>query len=124
MTRRRLLRSLLTLSLVAAARPVAAVMAPSGIDSRLTLEWQAENGRGGRPVITGYLYNSYDRSAINVRLLAETLDGTGQVIGRAIGFIPGQVPLKNRSFFSVPLQQSGASYRVSVTNFEWRDCGI
>ena len=121
---RRLTLPALAVGLILAATPAPAVMSPSGIDPRLRLDWETAEGRGGRPVITGYIYNDYDRTAINVQLLAEALDASGRVVGRAIGFVPGHVPVHNRNYFSVPLNTSGASYRITVTNFEWRDCGI
>jgi hypothetical protein len=121
-------RGLVALVLFAAiwsmAAPLTAVTAPSGIDPRLRLEWESGENRAGRPVITGYLYNDYGRAAINVRLLAETLDGAGQIVARTIAFVPGNVPGSNRSYFSVPLKTAGANYRVTVTSFEWRDGGI
>jgi hypothetical protein len=124
MTPRRLMLAILATVLILAATPVTAVMSPSGIDPRLRLDWEAAQGRDGRPVITGYIYNDYDRMAINVQLLAEALDASGRVVGRAIAFVSGNVPVLNRNYFSVPLKTSGASYRITVTSFEWRDCGI
>jgi len=35
----------------------------------------------------------------------------------------GIVPVFNRTPFNVPLQTAGASYRLTVTSFEWRDTG-
>ena len=124
MKRRGLILLMLSLVLSVAHVPAVGVTTPSGIDPRLRLEWEAGQGRGGRPVITGYIYNDYGRAAVNVRLLAETLDGSGHVVDRAIGFVPGHVPVFNRNYFSVPLKTAGAGYRITVTSFEWRDCGI
>jgi len=103
--------------------PASAVMSPSGIDPRLRLDWEVTQTRNGRPVITGYIYNDYMRAAINVRLLVEALDASGQVIDRAYGFVPGVVPVFNRNYFDVRLKTAGASYRITVTSFEWRDGG-
>jgi hypothetical protein len=100
-----------------------AVTAPSGIDPRLRLEWDVSRTRSGRPGIQGYVYNDYMRSANNVRLLVETLDDQGRVIARAYGYVFGVVPSFNRTAFDVPIKQEGASYRVTVTNFDWRDGG-
>ena len=41
--------------------PVAAVSEPSGIDSRLRLDWEAGTRRGGKPAIQGYIYNDNGR---------------------------------------------------------------
>ena len=115
---------LLVLALVlgAGGTPATAVMAPSGIDPQLRLDWDAGPTRGGRPAVTGYVYNDSNRPANHVQLLVESLDASGQVIERAIGFIPRTVRVLNRSYFNVALKTAGASYRVTVTSFEWRDC--
>lgn len=105
----------------ASAGVVGAVSSPSGIDSRLRLEWEPGQSRNGRPQVTGYVYNDYMRAASEVRVLVETLDASGQVIDRAHGFVVGIVPVFGRSYFVVPLRTAGASYRITVTGFDWRD---
>jgi len=99
--------------------PVAALSATSSADTRLRLDWEAGTRRG-RPVIQGYVYNDYGRAAVDVRLLVETLDASGAVTARTIGFVRGVVPFHDRTYFEVPLKTAGASYRVSLTAFEWR----
>lgn len=101
----------------------APVQSPSGIDPRLVLEWEAGQSRRGRPVVSGYVYNNYDRAANEVRVLVETLDAAGQPIGRAVGFVFGIVPVRGRSYFEVLIKVTGPSYRVTVTSFDWRDGG-
>ena len=98
-----------------------AVSSPSGIDPQLRLDWEAGQRKSGRPEITGYIYNDNGRAAVHVRLLVETLDGSGQVIDRTYGFVFGVVPVFNRTPFAVALRNEGASYRITVTSFEWRD---
>lgn len=100
--------------------PALAVTAPSGFDSRIRLDWEPGTGRGGRPVIQGYVLNDYGRSAANVRLLVETLDSSGAVVARSPGFVHGLVQFNDRAYFEVPLKATGASYRVTVTAAEWR----
>jgi hypothetical protein len=100
-----------------------AVMTPSGIDPRLRLDWDAGKSMRGRPEVSGYVYNDYGRAAFNVRLIVETLDGSGQVVDRAYGYVVGIVPALNRASFDVPLRTEGASYRIAITSFEWRDGG-
>ncbi|HWO03428.1 MAG TPA: hypothetical protein VNQ54_01455 [Methylomirabilota bacterium] len=53
----------------------------------------------------------------------ETLDGSGAVIARNIGFVRDVVHLYDRSYFEVPLKVSGVSYRVSVTSLDWKGGG-
>ena len=103
--------------------PAAAVSAPSGIDARIRLDWEAGTRRGGKPVIQGYVYNDYGRPAADVHLLVEALDASGAVIGRTIGFVQGIVQFNDRVYFEVPLKAAGASYRVTVTSFDWKGGG-
>jgi hypothetical protein len=104
-------------------RPASARGAASSIDPRIRLDWEVGTGRAGRPVIQGYVYNDYGRPASDVHLLVETLDGSGAVIARDIGFVRGVVQLYDRSYFEVPLKISGVSYRVSVTSLDWKGGG-
>ena len=104
-------------------RPASALGAASSIDPRVRLDWEVGTGRAGRPVIQGYVYNDYGRPASDVHLLVETLDGSGAVIARNIGFVRGVVHLYDRAYFEVPLKVSGVSYRVSVTSLDWKGGG-
>ena len=103
--------------------PAGALSATSSVDSRLRLDWEVGSRRGGRPVIQGYVYNDYLRAAAEVRLQVETLDASGTVTSRQLGFVPGIIPLRDRVYFEVPVKTAGASYRVSITAFDWKDCG-
>lgn len=114
---------ILALGPIALPVPVAAVSAPSGIDSRLRLDWEPGTRRGGKPVIQGYVYNDYGRPASDVHLLVETLDGSGAVIARTIGFVQGTIQFNDRIYFEVRLKAPGASYRVTVTSFDWKGGG-
>jgi hypothetical protein len=103
--------------------PAAAASAPSGIDPRIRLDWEAGTRRGGKPVIQGYVYNDYGRSAGDVHLLVETLDASGAVVAKTIGFVQGVVQFNDRIYFEVSLKATGASYRVTVTSFDWKGGG-
>jgi len=102
--------------------PAAALSAASSVDARIRLDWEVGT-RHGRPVIQGYVYNDYLRTAFNVQLLVETLDTSGVVSARAVGFVRGVVAFNDRSYFEVPLKTPGAAYRVRVTGFDWKDGG-
>jgi len=53
--------------------------------------------------------------ASNVRLQVEALDVSGNVGGPNLGFVFGDVPPANRSYFEIPVSGGGvASYRVTV----------
>lgn len=99
------------------------ITSPSGIDSRIRLEYEVGRAWSGGPEIQGYVYNDYARPANNVRLLVESLDEQGQVVGRSYGYVFGIVPTFNRTPFNVRVGTPGASYRITVTSFEWRDGG-
>lgn len=93
-------------------------------DRYLRLEWTAGEDRRGRPVVTGYVYNERAGSyATSVRLLVEALDASGQVVASTAGFVFGDVPPSNRSYFEVKAPAEAASYRVTVQTFSWRTYG-
>jgi len=114
---------LLALGAGSPVRPAAALGAASTVDPRIRLDWEVRIGRGGRAVIEGYVYNDYGRPASEVQLLVETLDASGAVIARDIGFVRGVVQFNDRAYFEVPLKVTGASYRVSVTSLNWKGGG-
>lgn len=114
---------LLALWPITVPAPAAAVSAPSGIDARIRLDWEAGTRRGGKPAIQGYVYNDYGRPATDVHLLVETLDASGAVSAKTIGFVQGVVQFNDRVYFEVPLKTTGASYRVTVTSFDWKGGG-
>ena len=94
-------------------------------DADLRVEWTGSQDRRGRPAVSGYVYNQRAGSyAENVRLLVEGLDGSGQVIGSTTGYVAGQVPPSNRSYFEVKAPPGAASYRVTIQSFAWRAYGL
>jgi hypothetical protein len=118
-----LMGTILAMGPLAVPAPAGAVSAPSGIDARIRLDWDAGTGRGGKPLIQGYVYNDHGRPAADVHLLVETLDTSGAVTARTIGFVVGVVQFNDRVYFEVPLKATGASYRVTVTSFDWKGSG-
>ena|SRR5436309_183197 len=88
-------------------------------DSKLSLDWQPGQTRSGKPLITGYVNTTRGMSGYcNIRLLVETLDAQGQVIGQAQGEALGSVLSRGRLYFEVPIQTTGASYRVRVLSWD------
>jgi hypothetical protein len=123
---RRLSTAVVAIAAVASACPVTpapALSATPTVDSRLPRDRQVGGTRGGKAIIAGYVYNDYVRSAGDVRLLVEAIDASGGTVARDVGFVPGVVPLRDRAYFEVPVRHSGATYRVSIVAYEWRDCG-
>jgi hypothetical protein len=94
------------------------------VDSDLRVESSDSEDRRGRPVMSGYVYNQRAGSyAIGVRLRVEALDGAGQVVGSTIGYVLGDVPPSNRSYFEIKAPARAASYRVTIESFAWRAYG-
>ncbi len=94
------------------------------VDSDLRVEWTGSEDRRGRPIVTGYVYNQRAGGyAVSVRLRVEALDGSGQVAGSTIGYVLGEVPPSNRSYFEIKAAAKAASYRVTIESYAWRAYG-
>jgi hypothetical protein len=103
---------------------VSAQIQTRSIDSDLRVEWTGSEDRRGRPIVTGYVYNQRAGSyAVSVRLRVEALDGSGQVAGSTIGYVLGEVPPSNRSYFEIKAPAKAASYRVTIESYAWRAYG-
>jgi hypothetical protein len=90
----------------------------------LRVEWTGSEDRRGRPVVSGYVYNQRAGShAEGVRLVVEALDGSGRVVGSTTGYVLGEVPPSNRSYFEVKAPAAAAGYRVTIESFAWRAYG-
>jgi hypothetical protein len=81
-------------------------------------EIHAGQSKKGGPIVWGYLYNDGGGGVGNPRLLVETLDAQGQVIGQAQGEALGSLVARDRLYFEVPIQTTGASYRVRVLSWD------
>ncbi len=94
------------------------------VDSDLRVEWTDSEDRRGRPIVSGYVYNQRAGGyAVSVRLRVEALDGSGQVAGSTIGYVLGEVPPSNRSYFEIKAPAKAASYRVTIESYAWRAYG-
>jgi len=85
---------------------------------RFHVELQVGPSKKGGSVVWGYLYNDAKGGVANPRLLVETLDAQGQVIGQAQGQALGNMLARDRLYFEVPIQTTGASYRVRVLSWD------
>jgi hypothetical protein len=85
---------------------------------RFRVEVQAGQSKKGGPIVWGYLYNDGAGGVGNPRLLVETLDAQGQVIGQAQGEALGSLLARDRLYFEVPIKTTGASYRVRVLSWD------
>ena len=92
-------------------------------DRFFRVEAEGGQGRGGRPIVRGYIYNDYGQAAGRIQLQVETLDATGEVVARSLVHVDGTVPQFGRVYFEGPASAAGARYRVSVYYFEWLNRG-
>ena len=83
---------------------------------------EGAQGRGAQPLVRGYVYNNSSASAERLQLLVESLDGSGQVIGKSLVRVDNIVPALGRTYFDAPVGVTGASYRVAVYYYDWIKC--
>ena len=88
-----------------------------GTDRYFRVESTTANGPRG-PVVSGYVYNTYGTTADRVRLLVESLDGSGQVTGSTIVSLLGSIGPGDRLYFEGTAPPPAASYRVRVASFD------
>ena len=100
-----------------AARAPARNYAQESLDRYFRIEWQVTRD-GGRPHVTGYVYNLYHLGTTRVRLRIDRLDASGAVTGTSDAWLLGGVPPDNRAYFDVPVPDAPA-YRVQVLSFDW-----
>ena len=84
----------------------------------IRVEWQAESGRRGAPLGSGFVYNNYGEPLTNVRLSIEEIDTRGSTVSRTIGYVDGLVPPKGRLYFETSVPRAGAAYRVTILHFD------
>ncbi len=99
-------------------------LAPSASITTTTQGWEhyfrIEAEPTGKPDgvdLDGYIYNLYGRPA-TVRVLGQSLDASGNVIGQKIEWVAGAVPQLGRAYFRVPGLPRGDQYRVTVWSFD------
>jgi hypothetical protein len=80
--------------------------------------------KGARPVVSGYVYNlNPGTPAERMQLSIESLDASGNVVGKSSTWVLGNVPPGNRAYFTAAAAAPGASYRVQVLSFDWGSRG-
>lgn len=106
------------------AGAVMAQVQTRSVDGDLRVEGTGSEDRRGRPVVSGYVYNQRAGSyAVTVRLLVEALDASGRMVGSTSGYVLGDVPPSNRSYFEIEAPAKAASYRITIASFAWRAYG-
>lgn len=91
--------------------------AVQGWENWLRVDWTAQARPTGQD-IDGYVYSKHGSNIINVQLLAQGLDASGNVVGHKVEWVQGMVPALQRTYFRIPNMPAAASYRVSVWSFE------
>jgi len=92
-------------------------------ESYLQVESVVAQPKGGKPRVTGYVYNTRDLYATRVQLFIEALDAAGQVVASSAAWVYGDVPPRTRSYFDAPVSAAGSTYRVTVRSVDWRGYG-
>jgi len=97
---------------------VAEVSSAQVSQGRFRIDAGAGLSKKGTPVYSGYVYNNGGGGVANIRLLIEILDAEGKTIGQAQGTARGSMLSRDRLYFEVPLDTTGASYRVRVLSWD------
>lgn len=122
MRRARLALVIAVVTLSGAGSAAAANYAQETLDRYFRIEYQVASS-GARPVVSGYVYNLHPGTpAERMQLSVESLDASGNVIGKSSTWVLGNVPPGNRAYFSASAVP-GASYRVQVLSFDWGSRG-
>ena len=107
---------------IGAGSAAAANYAQETLDRYFRFEYQVTPS-AARPVVSGYVYNMNPGTpAERMQLSVESLDASGNVIGKSSTWVLGNVPPGNRAYFSASAVP-GASYRVQVLSFDWGNRG-
>ena len=96
---------------------------PPGQQHYFRTEATGGTDRHGRPVVSGWVYNSHGLPAFHVQLDIEVLDASGQVLSHTLSYEDTLVPNFGRAYFEQRVPALGASYRVTVRSVEWLRTG-
>jgi hypothetical protein len=123
MTRRTVVLGTLTALVAFRARPSFAEEAfERSPDPRLRIEWQKGTTKKGKPLVSGYVFNSYGMTAGNIRIMVEGLDPAGTVVHKDVRWVLGTVANDDRLYFEVTVPEA-ASYRVRLLAWDWQGRG-
>lgn len=129
--RSRTIVGVLVLMLFAAGCATAGGLAPSaatttavvGWERWLRLDWSVEPRATGHD-IEGYVQSLHGSTAENVRLLAQGLDASGNVLANRIQWVGGPVPGLQATYFKIAKMPAAERYRVSVWAFDSVSTGV
>ena len=89
----------------------------AGWERHFTLDWTVEPEQGGTRRLRGYVYSQHGEFAERVRLLAQALDPSGEVVGQRIQWVPGGVGGFGRAYFEIPHLPPADKHRVTVWDY-------
>ena len=104
------------------ALPVVASAQSPGAQStsdHFRIESETVQGKGGKPVVRGYVYNLYGAHALMLQILIEGLDAAGRPVSNAAQWVIGGVPAGGRRWFETAAPAPGETFRVSVLSWTW-----
>ena len=117
----RIIASMAALGILAAL-PIAASALSATPESELRVNWERVS-RGNRAVISGYVYNTHQMRAENVRLRVEQLDAAARPVASRVAYVVGTIPHGDRGYFEVVMPVADAAYRVTIESFDRAGCG-
>ena len=82
------------------------------------LSWEPFERRG-QPWLSGHVVSKWGETATGMKLLVESLDANGGIVGQRVEWLNGVVPVLSRAYFEVPAPPRAASYRVRVFSLDF-----
>jgi hypothetical protein len=91
-----------------------------GWERYFSIQWSVAPEHGGVRRLDGYVYNRYGEYATNLRLLVQSLDASGNVVGQRLVWGPtGGVGGSGRASFDVRNLPAADHYDVSVWDYSF-----
>lgn len=81
------------------------------------MQWEPSTWRG-RPRVAGFLTNTSPYTLSRIKLLVESLDGSGELVGQRVDGVQGALAPFTGTYFSVAAPPPSTRYRVRVFSFD------
>jgi hypothetical protein len=82
------------------------------------VEWTAAPERDRERRLSGYVQSAIKEPVNKVQLLAQALDGSGNVVAQRLEWVPDTIPAFGRQYFDIPKMPPAPEYRVTVWAFD------
>jgi hypothetical protein len=92
----------------------------AGNEHYFNVEWSVVPEGYDTRRISGYVYSKYGEFATDVRLLGQSLDDSGGLVGQRIVWVTGGVPGFGKAYFEIPNLPAAESYRVTVWTYTFQ----